>query len=277
MYRLSISDMVEQTGVAEGTLRMWERRHGFPLPERLPSGHRRYDEEQLELVRRVVAARRAGLSLKAAIGQARRQREAPSTSLFATLRRRRPDIEARTVSRQILLALSRAIEDESLSRAEQSIVFASFQRESFYRRQQARWQEISQGCELAVVFADFDELRTPSGAPAEIPVEPAHPLTREWAIVCDAGRHAVCLAGRETPSSNARTPSTRRSFETIWSVEPTVVREAARICAGIIATSRHPALTEPVRNRLEHEPAVPTEDQLRLAAAITNRTLSYLS
>ena len=57
---MSISDVVERTGVAEGTLRMWERRHGFPVPERLPSGHRRYSEEQVELVLRVLAARASG-------------------------------------------------------------------------------------------------------------------------------------------------------------------------------------------------------------------------
>ena len=62
MRGLSISDVVERTGVAEGTLRMWERRHGFPVPERLPSGHRRYSDDQVESVLRVVAGRSAGLS-----------------------------------------------------------------------------------------------------------------------------------------------------------------------------------------------------------------------
>lgn len=276
MSGLSIGEMVEQTGVTEGTLRMWERRHAFPLPERLASGHRRYSEEQLELVRRVVAGRTAGLSLTAAIEGARRQRQAPTASLFATLRRRRPDVEPRTVSQRILSALSRAIEDESLSRAEQPIVFASFQRERFYRRQQARWNEIAQDAELAAVFADFEKYRTPGGGPAEVPVDSTHPLAREWAIVCDADRHAVCLAGREPPSSNAQAPSRLRSFETIWSVEPNVVREAARICATI-ASAAHPSLIEPIRHRLENEPAAPAEGQLRLAAAITNRTLSQLS
>ena len=33
-----IGDVVERTGVAEGTLRMWERRYGFPKPARLASG-----------------------------------------------------------------------------------------------------------------------------------------------------------------------------------------------------------------------------------------------
>lgn len=50
---LSIGDLARATGVAEDTLRAWERRHGRPSPVRLPSGHRRYGEEQLRLVRLV--------------------------------------------------------------------------------------------------------------------------------------------------------------------------------------------------------------------------------
>ena len=45
---------------------MWERRYGFPAPERLASGHRRYSERDIELVRRW-PRRAAGLSLQVAI------------------------------------------------------------------------------------------------------------------------------------------------------------------------------------------------------------------
>ena len=66
-----IGEVVERTGVAEATLRMWERRYGFPAPERLPSGHRRYSEHEIELIRVVAAKRSAGLALPVAIAQAR--------------------------------------------------------------------------------------------------------------------------------------------------------------------------------------------------------------
>lgn len=276
MNGLSISDVVERTGVAEGTLRMWERRHGFPMPERLPSGHRRYSEEQLELVRLVTGGRAAGLSLAVAIERARRQRQASPASLFAALRQRRPDIEPRTIPKAILTALSHAIEDESLSRASRPVLFASFQCARFYRREQDRWRELARGAELAIVFADFRQARAPRDGPAEVPVDRSHPLAREWAIVCDADRYAVCLAGREPPSSNPQWPTRQRSFEAIWSVEPDLVRQAARICAEI-AACHQPSLVERIRDQLESEPATPDREQLRLAAAITNRTLSYLA
>jgi DICT domain-containing protein len=273
--RLSISDVVARTGVAEGTLRMWERRHGFPLPERLPGGHRRYSEEQVDLVQRVVAARAAGLSLTAAIERATRESDAPSASLFATFRRRWPELEPRTIPKRLLEALSHAIEDESLSRAERPLLFASFQRAEFYNRERLRFRALSHGSQLAVVFADFRSARVPRDAPAEIPVDQTHPLTREWVIVCDAPRHGVCLAGWEPPGSGFGRADRERVFETIWSVEPEVVRDAARVCAAITAEQR-PELIEPIRDRLEASPGAPTGDQLRLAAAITNRTLSYL-
>ena len=39
---LSIGDVAERTGLAAGTIRMWEQRYGAPTPRRLPSGYRVY-------------------------------------------------------------------------------------------------------------------------------------------------------------------------------------------------------------------------------------------
>src|ERR1700760_4281152 len=129
-----IGEVVTRTGVAEATLRMWERRYGFPTPERLASGHRRYSEHEIELVRAVGAKRGAGLSLPAAIDQARSEGSQPATSVYAALRGRRPDLEPRVLLKPMMLALSHAIEDEALARAERMMAFGSFQRERFYRQ-----------------------------------------------------------------------------------------------------------------------------------------------
>jgi DICT domain-containing protein len=269
----SIRDVVERTGVAEGTLRMWEHRHGFPVPERLPSGHRRYSARDIELIRRVAAERAAGMSLAAAIERASKYGESPPPSVYAMLRQRRPDLEPRTLAKPLMLAMSRALEDESLSRAERPILFAAFQRERFYRASEPRWRELARGSDAAIVFADFEEPRVPAGGPAEVPVARDHPLMREWAIVCDAEGHAACLAGWEPPAD----PGERggRWFESIWSVEPEVVREAARVCVAIAAAA-HPELVDGLADRLSAQAAPTAREQLRLAAAITNRTLSYL-
>jgi DICT domain-containing protein len=273
--RVGIGEVVQRTGVAEATLRMWERRYGFPAPERLVSGHRRYSEREIELIRAVAAKRAAGLALPVAIEQARSEGSQPSTSVYAALRRRRADLEPRVLLKPMMLALSRAIEDEALARAERLMVFGSFQRERFYRQAQLRWLELARTADVAVVFADFACLRAPRHRPVEVPVPREHPLNREWALACEGQDFAVCLTGWEPPES-VRRPEGMRRFETIWSVEPEVVREAVRICCAI-ASRRLPAVAEAARARLEAPLSATPESQLRLATGVTARMLSDVS
>jgi DICT domain-containing protein len=270
---ISIGELVSRTGVNEGTLRMWERRHGFPAPERLPSGHRRYSEADVALVLQVVRDRAAGLSLAAAIERAREAGE-PEPSIFAGVRRRRPELQATRLRKPILLALSRAIEDESCARAERALLFGSFQRERFYRQSERRWRELARTAELAIVFADFARTRRPARAPVELALDDAAPMQREWAIVCEAPGHAVCMAGIELPAPRRR-PERAREFEVIWSLEPEVVRAASEICLGL-ARRVDPRVVDGVGERAASAPPAPAE-QLRLATAIASRALEVLS
>lgn len=55
---LSIGAVTRATGIAAETLRTWERRYGFPSPERTTGGHRLYPQEtvsQLQLISRALA------------------------------------------------------------------------------------------------------------------------------------------------------------------------------------------------------------------------------
>lgn len=271
---LSIGDLVSRTGVLEPTLRMWERRHGFPQPTRTAGGRRRYTEEHVEQVQRVIAGRSAGLSLKAAIARAQSGGAARPLSLFATVRRRIPDLRPLPIGKPAMIALSHAIEDESLARAERHLLFGCFQREGFYRRERSRWRELSEGA-LTAVFADFAQPASPERGPAEIPIADHRSLAREWAIVCYGPRSSVCLAGREPASSSIAAGAARRSFETVWSVDPEVVGELARACSQA-ASAFVPQLGERAAEILALEPAAGAEEQLRLATAIINRTLSRL-
>jgi DICT domain-containing protein len=269
----SIGEVVSRTGVAEGTLRMWERRHGFPNPARLEGGHRRYSDDDLEAVQRIVAERASGITLPVAIERARKPATAVP-SLFASVRNAHPELETQLLPRPAMLALSHAIEDECLARAERPLLFASFQRERYYREQEARWLELSRTAELACVFAEFAEPCMPLAGPAEIRVAPDSPLAREWAIVCDAPGYGVCLTGWEVPPSHGA-PAEPRRFETLWSVEPEVVRGAARACAAM-ARFQLKRLRPKVQKRLDEPANQPTWQQLRLAAAITGRAFRHL-
>jgi len=270
---LSIGDAVRATGLTEAALRAWERRYGFPQPQRGPSGHRRYAAEEVESILRVVAERERGISLPVAIERARL---APSRvpSLFARLRERRPDLQPMTVRKRHLAPLARAIEDESAARAERALLVGSFQRERFYRQSEARWRELSAGAECAFVFADFEQARRPEGAPAELPIDRSHPVSREWALVCEAPGHGACMVAWEPPGRSAP-GDPEREFELLLSVEPAVVREAAETAAALAAPLA-PDVAEQAREYLEQLPPPAPESQLRLSGAITARLLSSL-
>lgn len=273
---LTIREVARETGVSEGTLRMWETRYGFPEPERLPSGHRRYSEADIAQVRQVARDRDAGLSMKAAIDRARELASEPEESIYAGVRRRRPDLVPYLLAKRTLIALSHAIEDECAARAERPVLFASFQQMRFWQQSRARWHELARTAHAAFVFADFAEAHVPDDPlePVELPIGRGDPLGREWSIVCDASAYAAFLAAWERPGQDG-VPDADRLFETIWCAEPSLVREAARIGAGLVERAR-PELLSRFADRLR-EPPPPSGDELRLVGALTNRMIAYVS
>ena len=54
--RLSIGALSRATGIPVETLRTWEGRYGFPVPERRPSGHRVYPLSTIPRLRRISEA-----------------------------------------------------------------------------------------------------------------------------------------------------------------------------------------------------------------------------
>jgi MerR family transcriptional regulator, light-induced transcriptional regulator len=266
---LSIREIAAASGVNEATLRMWETRHSFPAPTRLPSGHRRYSDRDLEAVRSVLRARAEGLSLVTAIERARRLSEQPVPSVYAAIRERFPELDPQVLPKRALIRLSRAVEDECALRAHRPILFGGFQHERFYRAVEPRWRELSRTAELAIVFADFDSGRSRAKRPVRVPLDAADELMREWMIVCDAPNMAACLLGWERPPAAGR----GREFEVIWTVERPVVRHAARIGADL-ASRADPELVAGIRERLADTPAV-DESDLRNAVWLASRMVHY--
>ena len=228
------------------------------------------------MVEQVVAARSAGLSLPAAIERVQHSHNLQAWSAFATLRRRAPELEPRLIGKRPLIALSHAIEDEMLARAERQVIFGCFQRVRFYRSAQARWRQLTQGSRASAVFADFDRPADPVSGPAQIPLALGEPLAREWALVCYGERHAVCLVGRETASSAVDGATSARTFETVWTVDPDAVREMTRACAEAAAEVL-PELGARAAPWLALRPIATPREQTALATAIINRTLSYIA
>lgn len=268
---LSTAQLAARTGLPPGTLRMWESRHGFPAPARLPGGHRRYSEQDVAAVQEVLRLRDQGLSLTAAIERAQ-QREAPISSVFAGLRRRRPDVAPALLTKRVVLELTHAIEDEYCARATRGVLIASFQRERFYRRSQRRWTELARTAAVAVVMADFDALREPDGSPIEVPIEPSHPIAREWTVIVDAPGAQACLAAWEQASQLPLLDLERR-FEVLWSFEPDVVRAATEVAGELLQR-----LAPDVARRLPRRDGETTggAPELDFATALSQRMVGYL-
>ena len=272
---LTPREVARRTGLSPATLRIWEERHGFPRPERLPSGHRRYSAEEVERLLEVVRERDEGRSLSAAVDRVLSAEPAQDESVFAGLRRKRPDLIPYLLAKRTLIALSHAIEDESCARADHGVIMGAFQRERFYRQAEPRWRELARTADAAVALADFPELVEREGRPTEVPIDRSGPVGREWSLICDGPDYSACLSAWERPGQEAATDGDRL-FETIWTVEPELVRDASRIAAGLAAQTAPEvgaALTEDLLTR----PLSSHDTRVGDVTALTSRMVAYLS
>lgn len=271
---LTIREVAARTGVPAATLRMWETRHGFPVPTRRESGHRRYTPADCEAIERVLAERAGGRSLHAAIERVVSAPPGEDPSLFAALRRARPELAPQVLPKRALTALSHAIEDEVCARADRPLLFASFQREQFYRASRRRWRELGRTADLAIALADFERPRVRAHGVCELPLPEDAPLRREWALICDGERLSVALTAWElTPETEV--PDGERRFETLWTVEPAAVRRVA-LRAAELAAAIDPELIRKRAQGLHHRPAAPAADVANVMA-LMNRCLAYLT
>lgn len=274
---LAISELAERTGIASGTLRMWEQRYGFPSPERTSGGWRRYSDEDVNVLRRVVAYRERGLSVTAALERARATSGQPDRpSLYAAVASAEPSVRPQLLRKSTLFAISRAIEDEALASAASPILVGAFQHEPFYAPVRHRYRRIAEMADAAIVFADFPELRHPAGGPVEVPIAPEGALGNEWAVVVDAPGYSACLLAWEQPSAEGRggPNDADRRFEALWTTDPAVTRRAT--AAGVrLAGRADPELGERLEELLADRPLA-LESPAPALTALTNRIVSYL-
>jgi MerR family transcriptional regulator, light-induced transcriptional regulator len=266
---MKIGELSKATGISEDTLRAWERRHGVPHAHRGPGGQRRYGANAPGEVKNVSRLRETGLSLAAATDQVKHSRDVPR-SIFAGIRRRRPDTETIRISQPVMLALSRAIEDEMMWRGEPIALVATFQTVAEYRRSARRWHELAQGAELAVVLSSFQSAKL--GLPiAELPIKGLGRNSREWAVVARSSSFAACLAGWER-SIGSRRDDGRREFEAIWTQDPSMVGAGFEAAAEIAeqTSSRHAQML-----RSQAAKPLPTPDPASVSA-LARRSIEYL-
>jgi DICT domain-containing protein/predicted DNA-binding transcriptional regulator AlpA len=275
---LTIGDLAERTGLTPATLRVWESRHGFPRPKRLESGHRRYDEHDVELVHQVLRRRDSGSRLEVAIAgvvlaEASVTDPPQAPSIYATMRQLRPGLQPQRLKKSTLLALSWAIEDECCSRAERPMIFGAFQKEAYYRAAQERWTELARVARSTMVFAGFPAQPDEVEHTTFVQLPNDAPMRREWAVVCDAPNYPAMLTAWELPGQ-AAVPDKQRLFECIWTVEPGAVRDAARSCAQVAQQfGAHEAA--PLLYEIADNPPPPPVEVLQ-ATSLLNRVVAYV-
>ena len=281
---LSIGDLGQRTGLKPATLRMWESRHGFPRSERRESGHRRYSENDVEQVLRVIRRRDSGASLEMAIAevvlaQAAVLNPPGAPSVYAVIRAGFPSLHPQRLKKSTLIALSWAIEDECCARAERPVIFGAFQRERYFRAAQERWTELARIARSTTVFADFGAASEPVGPAGSterislVHLPPEAPMRKEWAVVCDARDYPAMLTAWELPGQST-VSGRERLFEAIWTMEPGPVRLAARTCAQV-ALQLGQSEAAPLLYELAENPPTPSQELLN-AMALLNRVVAYV-
>ena len=280
---LSIGEMSRETGLSVSDLRNWETRYGFPKPRRSDAGRRSYDHADVHTLMTVLEYRNAGMTISAAINRALatalHERAPGELSLFAALRRNRPDLTVHVLDKRTLLALTRAIEDCCFAAAQRPVLVGAFQDARFFRRAAARWNDMASSSALAVAFSTppsgIETPRTGSTSTLhEIDLPEGSPMRREWALICDAVDLPACVVAWERPGQEDRADPSR-VFEAIWSVEPAAVKTAGRLALSI--ASRYDTHFDTAARNLREPPVVGTQPDAKHLEALLGRTLQYLS
>jgi MerR family transcriptional regulator, light-induced transcriptional regulator len=178
--------------------------------------------------------------------------------------------------KRTLIALSRAIEHETLAHAAAPLLFAGFQREAFYRAVQPRYRRLARQADEAFVFADFPAVRHVPHGPTEIPISQDDALGNEWAVVVDAPGFAACLLAWEQPgvTEPGDPDDLDRCFEAIWTIDPEAARRAAHLSARLIGRFE-PETEERLTELLAARPLA-LEQPAPALTALTNRVIGYL-
>ena len=257
-----------------GTIRMWEQRYGFPVPQRTSAGYRRYRQSDVEALQRVLVYKEHGMSLPAALERARAASAASvRPSLFAAVATG-GRVPARILRKRTLLAISHAFEDETIARAAGAFVVGAFQTRANYRAAEHRYRRLASLADMTVVLADFDSVSGGEGTPVQVPVRPQDAIAHEWAVIIDSPSLSACLLAWEPPAVAAPARDFDRRFEAYWSLDPEVVRRAA-VAAAELVRADAPQIGEQMASHLSERP-LSAEGSAPALEAVMARAIEYL-
>lgn len=263
----SIGVLASRTGVSPGVLRTWDTRFGFPAGSRSATGHRRFTDHDVAMVSQVLEARASGLSLQVAIDAVRRrdgQGQESLGSVHAVLARDFPQLAVQRLGRRALVALSHAVEDEALARAERPLVLGTFQEGHRYAGSARRWDELARTASWAAVVAEFDDSfpADPSARPARCQLPEGTAMRREWTVVTVSAARAAVLSAWEVPAAEGVAPV----YESVISTHRPAAIAAARVLVGVArsAGAQPPATVAELLDEPSGLPDAPGSDADRM-------------
>jgi DICT domain-containing protein len=185
-------------------------------------------------------------------------------------------LRPQVLRKRTLVALSRAIEHETLAHAAAPVLIGAFQHERAYRAVESRYRRLARQADAAAVFADFPRVHHEPGAPAELPIAPDDALGNEWAVIVDAPGYAACLLAWEHPGSigPGDPDDMERRYEAVWTLDPVATRRAAHVAARL-AGRVDPGCGAELERLLADRPLA-VETPVPALTALTNRVIAYL-
>ncbi len=232
----SIGVLAERTGLTPAVLRTWENRFGFPAGGRSASGHRRFFDADVSLVRQVLELRESGLGLRASIDAVlQRHEHQGAESVHAVLGRDFPELPVVRLGRQALIAASHAVEDEALARADRPLVLGTFQEGHRYAGSRHRWEELARTASWSAVVAEFDDTwpGDTAASPARCDLPEGSPLRREWTVVAVSATRAALVSAWEVPVR----PGRPAVYESIVSTHRPAAVAAARVLLDVVRSA----------------------------------------
>ena len=224
-------------GVSSNTLRSWERRYGWPQPERSPGNHRQFSLTQIEALKQTLTETH---NVSSAISLARSRGEGPSTAArliaaFAAFDEDRADrlleesLALRSVERTVAEVLLPAVAAQLVSAPEYQFAWrhatgwlSALKRLAppASRDQAVLIFDATMPCDLDALYAQALELLIRRAGLRTLSLTPAVDLARLGRALRALSPNAVVLTGR------------RASLETIGQLVYAVrgVSQAALIC-----------------------------------------------
>jgi DICT domain-containing protein len=214
--------------------------------------------------------------VSAALERARATGDSDRPSLYGAILAAGAPVRPQTLRKATLLAISRAIEDETIARGAGPVIIGAFQRVRHYRAVEHRYRRLAGAADACVAFADFPAPAGGEGEPLCVPIRPEDSLGNEWAVIVDAPGYATCLLAWETPESqrDSHKAESERRFEAMWTLDPPTVRRAA-LAGAAIARDSVPAVGERLDAMLRDRPLA-LETPAPGLTALTNRIVGYM-